>query len=468
MRARSITLRLTLLFSIASAVVLLLVGALIGRQVEDHFEELDLEILQAKLELVRHSLALGHAPHEQLTARIASLAAGDDRPVVAVAAPDGGVLFASPGVIFPPVLLGQQDAAGAADRRRSTTWEHAGRHYRGIAAQVGSDEGMSEPVTVAVAIDIESHNAFVSLFRKSLALSVLAGIGLTAVLGWFAARRGLAPVREIARMAQATSATHLGGRLSLESVPSELTGLATAFNDMLVRLEDSFRRLSDFSSDLAHELRTPISNVMTQIQVAVSKARSADEYREVLYSALEEHERLARMTTDMLYLAKADHGLVVVSRETVDLAAEVRALFAYYEAYGDEQGVGLALAGAGSVCADRLMLRRALSNLLSNAIRHTARGGVVEVAIGRASAGAVELSVVNPGPPIAAEHQPRLFDRFYQVDSSRQRGGEGSGLGLAITKSIIEAHGATIQVACADANVRFTIAFAPDPPGPRG
>jgi two-component system heavy metal sensor histidine kinase CusS len=113
-------------------------------------------------------------------------------------------------------------------------------------------------VTVAVAIDIESHNAFVSMFRKSLALSVLAGIGLTAVLGWFAARRGLAPVREIARMAQATSATHLGGRLSLESVPSELTGLATAFNDMLVRLEDSFRRLSDFSSDLAHELRTPI------------------------------------------------------------------------------------------------------------------------------------------------------------------------------------------------------------------
>jgi two-component system heavy metal sensor histidine kinase CusS len=203
---------------------------------------------------------------------------------------------------------------------------------------------------------------------------------------------------------------------------------------------------------------------MTQIQVAVSKARSADEYREVLYSALEEHERLARMTTDMLYLAKADHGLVVVSRETVDLAAEVRALFAYYEAYGDEMGVDLALTGAGSVCGDRPMLRRALSNLLSNAIHHTARGGVVEVAIGRASSGAVQLSVENPGPPIAAEHLPRLFDRFYQVDSSRQRGGEGAGLGLAITKSIIEAHGATIQVACADAKVRFIMVFALDPP----
>jgi two-component system, OmpR family, heavy metal sensor histidine kinase CusS len=457
MRARSITLRLTLLFSIASAVVLLLVGAVIGRQVEDHFEELDLEILRGRLELVRHSLAGGHAAHAQpmVGARFPGLAAGEERSFVVVAAPDGRLLSATPGVIFPPALL----ATPGGDRVRSTTWKHAGRHYRGIAAQLGSEDGVPDPLTVAVAIDIELHGAFLSLFRKSLALAVFAGIGLTALLGWFAARRGLTPVREIARMAQATSASHLGGRLSLQSVPSELIGLATAFNDMLARLEDSFRRLSDFSSDLAHELRTPISNVMTQMQVAVSKARSAEEYREVLYSALEEHERLARMTSDMLYLAKADRGLVVPTRETVDLWAEVRALFAYYEAYGDEQGVGLALTGAGTVCGDRLMLRRAVSNLLSNAIRHTARGGVVSVVIGSASSGAIELSVENPGLPIAPEHLPRLFDRFYQVDSSRQRGGEGAGLGLAITQSIVESHQATIQVACADAKVRFTIVF---------
>ena len=463
MRTRSITLRLTLLFSIASAAVLLLVGALIGRQVDDHFEELDLEILQARLELVRHSVAAAHGPADQasLGERLAGLRSGDAPPAVAVSAPDGRVLFASPGVVFPPVLLGRQGAAPASLRERSTTWAHDGRHYRGIAAAHDIAIGGQGPLTIAVAIDIESHRAFVAMFQKSLAASVVGGIGLTAVLGWFAARRGLTPVREMARMAQATSASHLGRRLALDAVPQELTGLATALNDMLSRLEESFRRLSDFSSDLAHELRTPIGNVMTQMQVAVSKVRSADEYREVLYSALEEHERLARMISDMLFLAKADHGLVVPSHESVDLAAEVRAQFAFYEAYADEQHVGLSLDGSGSVWGDRLMIRRAVSNLLSNAIRHTARGGAVAVAIGRVSTGAVELSVENPGPPISPEHLPRLFDRFYQVDPSRRREGEGAGLGLAITKSIVEAHGASIHIGCTDGKVRFTIVFAP-------
>jgi two-component system heavy metal sensor histidine kinase CusS len=462
MRARSITLRLTLLFSIASAAVLLLVGALIGRQVDDHFEELDLEILQAKLQLVQHSLAAAHAPAAQATLgeRLSGLTTGDDSLAIVVSAPDGSILFASPGVVFPPALLGQQALGQASSRDRSTLWEHARRQYRGIAGAADAGAAGQGPLTAAVAIDIESHRAFQALFRKSLALAVFGGIGLTAMLGWVAARRGLTPVREIARMAQATSASRLGGRLALESVPHELTGLATAFNDMLARLEDSFGRLSAFSSDLAHELRTPIGNVMTQMQVAVSKARSAEEYREVLYSALEEHERLARMTSDMLYLAKADHGLVVPSREAVDLGAEVQALFAFYEAYAEEQGVDLTLGGSASVQGDRLMIRRAVGNLLSNAIRHTARGGLVKVAIGRMPTGAAELCVENPGPAIGPEHLPRLFDRFYQVDPSRRRGGDGAGLGLAITKSIVEAHRATIQVACAEGKVRFAIVFA--------
>lgn len=462
MRARSITLRLTLLFSIASAAVLLLVGALIGRQVNDHFEELDLEILQAKLQLVRHSLAAAHGPDEEasLGARLAGLLAGSDPPAIAVSAPDGRMVYSSSGVVFPPALLGQRAVAQAPSPARPVAWEHAGRQYRGMAGPAGADGSGLPSLTVAVAIDIESHRAFLALFHKSLALSVFGGIGLTAVLGWFAARRGLTPVREIARMAQATSASHLGGRLSLESVPHELTGLATAFNEMLARLEDSFGRLSAFSSDLAHELRTPIGNVMTQMQVAVSKARSAEEYREVLYSALEEHERLARMTADMLYLAQADHGLVVPSEEKVDLGAEVQALFAFYEAYAEEQGVDLALSGSASVQGDRLMIRRAVGNLLSNAIRHTTRGGTVQVTIGRMPWGVVELCVENPGPAIGPEHLPRLFDRFYQVDASRRRGGDGAGLGLAITKSIVEAHRATIHVACADGRVRFAIVFA--------
>jgi two-component system heavy metal sensor histidine kinase CusS len=180
----------------------------------------------------------------------------------------------------------------------------------------------------------------------------------------------------------------------------------------------------------------------------------------VLYSNLEEHERLARMIADMLWLAKADRGQMVPKAERVDLAAEVRSLFAYYEAYVDEQGVRLSLSGEAAVVGDRLMLRRAIGNLLSNAIRHTARGSVVTVTLGGDALGRVELSVENPGPDIAPEHLPRLFDRFYRVSPSRANAGEGAGLGLAITQAIAQAHGAGVNATSTGGKTRFVVEFA--------
>jgi two-component system heavy metal sensor histidine kinase CusS len=310
-----------------------------------------------------------------------------------------------------------------------------------------------------IAVNIEHHRMFMDAFHKRLWLAIAASIALTALLGWIAARRGLAPVREMADVAQGISANRLGDRLPPESVPPELVVLATAFNDMLARLQGSFRRLSDFSSDLAHELRTPISNLMTQTQVAVSKSRSADQYREVLYSNLEEYERVARMIADMLFLAKADNGLIVPSSEMVDLATEVRELFGFYEAFAEEHGVSLVLAGGGAVRGDRSMIRRALGNLLSNAIWHTPRERSVKVLIEQRSSGETHLSVENPGQDIAPEHLPRLFDRFYRVDRSRQKASEGAGLGLAITKSIVETHRGTIRIFSSNGLTRFAITF---------
>jgi len=275
-------------------------------------------------------------------------------------------------------------------------------------------------------------------------------------------------VRELADLTHGISANRLSERLPPESVPTEVVDLAIAFNDMLARLEDSFTRLSDFSSDLAHELRTPISNLMTQTQVAISKARSADQYREVLYSNLEEYERLARMIADMLFLAKADNGLIVQSSETVDLAAEARGLFDSYEALAEEHAVSLVLDGAGVVRGDRLMLRRALSNLLSNAIRHTPRDAPATVRIDQGRSGEIKLTVENPGLDIDPEHLPRLFDRFYRVDPSRHKArSDGAGLGLAITKSIVEAHKGTILAFSSDGSTRFAITFPAAGVGPR-
>jgi two-component system heavy metal sensor histidine kinase CusS len=234
----------------------------------------------------------------------------------------------------------------------------------------------------------------------------------------------------------------------VDAVPVELAELAESLNDMLARLEESFKRLSDFSSDLAHELRTPVSNLMTQTQVALSKTRSSTEYREVLESNCEEFERLSRMISDMLFLAKSENGLIVPGQESFDLADEVTALFDFYGALAEENGVTLRLEGSGLVTGDRLMLRRAIGNLLSNALRYTPLGAHCRDGQRRTrqcGRRTIHLAVENTGEPIPPEHLSRLFDRFYRVDASRRHSGDGAGLGLAITRSILRSHGGDIE-----------------------
>src|SRR5690606_34834482 len=234
---------------------------------------------------------------------------------------------------------------------------------------------------------------------------------------------------------------HLSIRLAPNTVPVELTELAVSFNDMLDRIEEGFSRLSNFSADIAHELRTPITNLKTQTEVALSQPRDIEQYREILYSNLEEYDRMAKMVSDMLFLAQADNQLLKPEFATVDLNAEIQDLFDYFSAWAEEREVGLHLTGS-PVCVqgDRLMIRRALSNLLSNAIRYTPPGHRVTANLAT-NDHQVSVQIRNSGPVIPEEHLSRICDRFYRLDAARQRSGEGAGLGLAIAKSIIEAHG---------------------------
>jgi two-component system heavy metal sensor histidine kinase CusS len=196
---------------------------------------------------------------------------------------------------------------------------------------------------------------------------------------------------------------------------------------------------------------------MTQTDVALSRARSAEEYRAVLHSSLEEYERMARMIRDMLFLAKADNGMIAINAESIDLTNEVQELFEFYGALAEESGVRLAVSGGGTLEGDKLMLRRAVNNMLSNALRHSLPGGTVSVRIERHDRGVIEMAVENTGEDIPPEHLPRLFDRFYRVDSSRQRNSEGAGLGLAITKSIVEAHGGSVGVESREGRTCFSV-----------
>ena len=247
--------------------------------------------------------------------------------------------------------------------------------------------------------------------------------------------------------------------MPVEAIPRELADLADTLNGMLSRLEESFQRLSDFSSDLAHELRTPVSNLLTQTQVTLSKARSADDYRDILASNAEEFERLSRTISDMLFLAKADNNQIIPNQEPIDLAEEIGDLLEYYDVLAEEKAIALSLSGGGQIVGDRLMLRRAVSNLLSNALRHTPNEGKVTVRVEKNSEGRILVSVENTGGDIPAEHLPRLFDRFYRVNSSRLRTTENSGLGLAITQSIVFAHGGDVGVNSEGGKTRFTLSL---------
>ena len=461
MRTRSVTFRLTLFFSTVSTAVLLAVGYLVGALVESHFIEEDMNEFEGTVKLVRNILAKASSRSDLdlVPQRLDDALVGHPGQSVTIIGHEGSVLFASSDSVFPDAPLEPRSARRFSGPRGPVVWESGGHAFREIVATLPTGIAGMPPSTVLISVNIDHQREFMAAFLKILWLSIALGILLTGVLAWIAARRGLEPVRRIAALASNISASRLGDRLSYATIPAELSDLVSAFNAMLARLEDSFRRLTDFSSDLAHELRTPVGNLVTETEVALSRARSADQYREVLYSNLEEYNRLSRMISDMLFLAKADNGLIVPRREQVNLAAETQELFAFYDALAEESGVGLVLEGAGTILGDRLMIRRALSNLLSNALRYTPRGNSVKISIDRRDSGETRLAIENPVEDIPPEHIPRLFDRFYRVDASRQKTREGTGLGLPITKSIVEAHQGIITACAANGTIQFEIRF---------
>ncbi|GGX06095.1 heavy metal sensor histidine kinase [Undibacterium macrobrachii] len=462
MQQLSLTARLTLFFTSLSCIVLLSLGWLIGASIDAHFKEQDHHALSGKLELAQHIIERVNSEQEvrNLADQLSDALVGHHDLAITILDKQGQVILASETVKFPAEYL---------QRARSQTsptlfsWDANGDHYRGLVSVFTTKDPQYAPITVAIATDIAHHQEFMASFRKTLWLFVFVAAALTSVLAWFAASRGLRPLRIMRERAAKVTANKLDQRLPLESVPPELADLAQSLNQMLARLEEAFQRLSDFSSDLAHELRTPISNLMTQTQVSLSQARDAQSYREILESNAEEYSRLARMIADMLFLAKAENGLSLANVEAVDIVRELRDLFEFYEALADEKTIRFDLqieqsnAASWVIRGDRLMLRRALSNILSNALRYTSEGNSIQVHLQQQTS-CIELKICNPGSTIPAHHLSRLFERFYRVDHARQHAdGEGSGLGLAIVKAIIDGHRGQISASSENQLTCFTI-----------
>lgn len=458
-RPSSLTLRLTLLFGIAAAIVFSGFGWFIERSIDRHFSEEDVAELRVIARTVSQALSARDSENNPaiFAQRFNDILVGHHGAVLHVVGRNGRTLFAS----HSGPNLATLTSSAQRDKRNDSLrrWRDENHVYsvltKHLHNQAATDASADYTISVAVAID--NHLRFIEKFRRTLWLMITSGIVVTGLMGWIAVRQGHAPLHNIVNQIRHISASELNTRIPPETVPYELNDLAISFNEMLERMEEAFQRLSNFSADIAHELRTPVTALLTQTQVALSQPRDIDEYREILYSNIEEFERMAQMIGDMLFLAKADNGLYVPDSVEIDLTKEAQSLFEYYELWAEERGVSLILEGSATVSGDKLMLRRVLSNLLSNAIRHTPVDKTVRVILHKTSDQSVSITVENPGPPIPPEHIPRLFDRFYRADASRQRSGDGVGLGLAITKSIIDIHGGKIEVGSTSECTRFQI-----------
>src|SRR5262245_46974762 len=309
---------------------------------------------------------------------------------------------------------------------------------------LGLSDGAGERWRIELASDRSADEALLAGERNRIgAILVLALVGCT--LGGFAlARRGLRPVSRIGEPLQRIRSTTLHERIAVRGLPSELRDLAATSNEMLDHIELAFRQVSRLSADIAHELRTPIQNMLGEVEVALARPRAAEEYRNALGSCLEECTRLSGLIDSLLFLARAEGHSQLMRRQDLELAVELAAIAEFYEPLAGEAGVVLALAGDAKAHAwlDRALLQSAVGNLIENAIAATPRGGRVGIASGEERDG-VYVETSDTGTGIAPAHLSHLFDPLYRVDAAR---GGGTGLGLAIVKSIAELHGGSVSL----------------------
>ncbi len=273
---------------------------------------------------------------------------------------------------------------------------------------------------------------------------VLLTVGLAG--GWLISRSISRPIDAIALTASEISARNLARRIELGGLDQELVGLATILNEMFARLEAAFERQSRFTSDASHELRTPLAVIHAHAELALSRPRSADEYRETLAACLKAAGRMGTLVDGLLTLARADAGRLDPQFREVDWRGVVEEVVDQYRPQAAAAGIELsaALDEPLSVRGDVTLLARVSSNLLSNALRYTPSGGRVHVALSAAGHDGALLAVEDTGCGIPLEDQSKVFERFFRADKARTRSQGGNGLGLAICKSLVEAHHGSI------------------------
>lgn len=442
MKPASLSMRLGLTVSIMGAVLVVLLAILAFVALTHELDGLAKSSLEKKMAQIQHSLSMdmsardiSQKPHSLLD----QVMGHDNLNLTILDKKNPAQPLLSYGTTLPNPARAQTEAATATVDKLSyfSRSDGQGNHFLTASRLMPLKDGESVPVLLS--IDRSNDEALLSAYLSSTIVALPLLLIVIGISAWAIVQRGLAPLREFRKVAAMVSTQDLGHRLSVVNMPQELSELAHGINFMLHRLDSGVQQLSQFSDDLAHELRSPITNLMGKAQVTLSRERAPEEYKAVLASCTEELERVNRIVSDMLFLAQVSHPAAFVPFETIVLEDEAQRVVELFSLSAEDKRITLRVSGSGSTLGDRLMIQRAISNLLSNAIRHCPSGNVISIVI-EAHAEQVSVLVGNPGAGIGSQHLPYLFDRFYRVDNSRSRAQGGTGLGLAIVRSIMSLH----------------------------
>ena len=452
---QSIAARLVVMFALAALATFTLIGAALYSVLERELTRHQDDDLNTNLQNIRYSIErIGDAERwSRVRTKMDTLTPDDGRVRFWVLSGDPHFQYGKGLDEFERIYQGS-------DGRGTISLPEHGRSYRTLAMRIEPLD-QRPAVRLIVGVDVGPFGQTLHAFLTALALLSLSAVALVMLLGYWIARVGLQPLQRLSNEAQALRPNALSQRLQGTALPVELSDLSNAFNGALDRLEAAYQQLEAFNADVAHELRTPLANLIGGTQVALARPRGAAELQDVLQSNLEELERLRSIINDMLFLARADQGEAAIGLAEIVVAQEVEKTIEFFEFVLDENGTTVEIDGEPQVRAtiNVPLFRRALSNLLQNAIEHSVPGSRLAVRIAR-QADAVWISVTNPGATIPSVHLPRLFDRFYRVDASRHDDGShrGHGLGLAIVKAVASMHGGAVRAMSADGMT--TIAFS--------
>jgi two-component system heavy metal sensor histidine kinase CusS len=431
---RSLALQLTVWYSVFALLMLLAATGYLSWALLANLDEEDDQFLLERVARVRAVLDTSHRDPLPLQNEVESLTTTSRLlPIFVRVFDDSGKVVAE--------SAGMHPFAVAATEAGEEIETGDGRSYRVLAARESG-------YVIQAALDRTREEVLIGRYIRNVWGVLAVAVLLCAFGGYRIAQRCIGPLREIIQKFGEIGATTLDRRIESAGEAAEISALTVTFNAMLDRLEESFTRLSQFSADIAHELRTPVNNMRGEMEVALGKSRTVDQYRDVLGSSLEECQRLSRIIDSLLFLARAEHPETQIRRERLNVGEELRTVLEFYEAKATESGVSLAIDSQPGVEAalDRTLFQRAVSNLVANAISYTGAGGRVNVTAVREGA-SLRVEVADTGCGINPAHLPHVFDRLYRVDGARTAASGGVGLGLAIVKSIAELHGGTVEVA---------------------